>query len=389
MGLAAEVYAEQLLPKAHGLPLWIPEPSKFGEVLIGDVGYVYDGCFYRLFNVTHPPDDDVNQGGVPEEFEVLEYDPCLLHRVDQYLDAGVVCSKSVARADVSAAASGGSSVVANAGIGYRFSCSHDQGALLILKSPASQEVVHPNRAFRDYMRKHHDSWYDFARRRGLDIQPGHIILVRGWVKTSEWAVAAFTDSGKNHEVNFEADAGPFAKASFSVSYSSAVSMSVEHRTGPTKNVKETQAHVDVQTGLPQDQCVFLSYYEIKSRGFWTKKKIRAAAEPQDECDDRPPGPDASAGLDSDGSSDDSDIDEDRPRPRFVDSLNPVLDYILQNSDAQAAIASDDDIRRLLPDGSWPDDVSSFLDVNKPHITVDSSMSMFSLFPWTHADHSHL
>ena len=87
------------------------------------------------------------------------------------------------------------------------------------------------------MRKHHDSWSEFARRRGLDIQPEHIILVRGWVKTSEWAVAAFTDSGKNHEVNFEANAGPFGKASFSVSYSSAVSMSVEHRTGPVKSVR--------------------------------------------------------------------------------------------------------------------------------------------------------
>ena len=102
MGLAAEVYAEQLLSKAHGLPLWIPEPSKFGEVLIGDVGYVYDGSFYRLFNVTRSPDHPINQGGLPDNFEVLEYDSCLLHRVDQYLDAGVVCSKSVKRSDISA-----------------------------------------------------------------------------------------------------------------------------------------------------------------------------------------------------------------------------------------------------------------------------------------------
>jgi hypothetical protein len=105
MGLAAEVYAEQLLSKAHGLPLWIPEPSKFGEVLIGDVGYVYDGAFYRLFNVTHPPDSSVNCRGVPENFEVLTYDPCLLHRVDKYLDAGVICSKSVKRVDVAASGS--------------------------------------------------------------------------------------------------------------------------------------------------------------------------------------------------------------------------------------------------------------------------------------------
>ncbi len=165
------------------------------------------------------------------------------------------------------------------------------------------------------MRAHHDSWYDFVRQRSLDIQPEQIILVRGWVKTSEWAVASFTDSEKNHEVNFEADAGPFAKASFSVSYSSAVSMSVEHRTGPVKHVKEPQGFADADPDLPQDQCVFLSYYEIKSRGFWAKKKIRAAAEPRDGRKDDSPNADGIVESDSDRSSDDSDIDEDRPRPK--------------------------------------------------------------------------
>ncbi|KAI0685048.1 hypothetical protein BC835DRAFT_1291221 [Cytidiella melzeri] len=371
MGLAAEVYAEQLLSKAHGLPLWIPEPSKFGEVLIGDVGYVYDGSFYRLFNVTHPQDHDVNQGGVPDNFDVLTYDSCLLHRVDQYLDAGVICSKSVKRMNV--VASGSSSVI-DAGLGYRFSCAHDQGALLILKSPASQEVVHPNCAFRDYMRLHHDTWCEFARARGLDIEPDHIILVRGWVKTSEWAVAAFTDSGKNHEVHFDAQAGPFAKASFSVSYSSAVSTSVEHRTGPVKG----SLSAGTECPMPQDQCVFLSYYEMKSRGFWSKKKIKAAAEPLDDPHGKPPDTEMRAEPESELSSEGSDVDEDRPRPKFVDPIGPILDYILQvcgptlqisshwlksrlsqHSDAKAAIASDDDIRRLL---------SVRILLNRTHIT---------------------
>jgi hypothetical protein len=203
----------------------------------------------------------------------------------------------------------------SSGIGYRFSCAHDHGALLILKSPASQEVVHPNRAFRDYMRLHHDAWYEFSRARGLDIQPEHIILVRGWVKTSDWAVAAFTDSAKNHEVHFEALAEPFAKASFSVSYSSAVSMSVEHRAGPARTSKEPQSYDESESPLPQDQCVFLSYYEIKSRGFWTKKKIKAAAHPLNDTDQPSPNADTATEADSDRSSDDSDFDEDRPRPK--------------------------------------------------------------------------
>ena len=106
MGLAAEVYAEQLLSKGHGLPLWIPEPSKFGQVLIGDVGYVYDGQFYRLFNATFPKDHIVNRGGVPEGFTMLDFDSRHVHRVERYLPAGtVVCSKSVKRMDLSAGSS--------------------------------------------------------------------------------------------------------------------------------------------------------------------------------------------------------------------------------------------------------------------------------------------
>lgn len=202
---------------------------------------------------------------------------------------------------------------------------------MILKAPASQEVVHPNRAFRDYMRRYHDSWCNFAGARGLEIQPDHIILVRGWVKTTDWAVAAFTDSGKNHEVNFDVQAGPFAKASFAVSYSSEISMSVEHRMGPVRQVKEPGWCADGESpGIRQDQCVFLSYYEMRTRGFWAKK-IRAAAEPLDDFDEKPPDCDTSSDSDSERTSDDSDVEEDRPLPKVSshgDYFTPVSQCLI-------------------------------------------------------------
>ena len=46
----ASLYADQLIPLGRGLPLWEPEPTGLGEVLIGDVGYVDEGAFFRLFN---------------------------------------------------------------------------------------------------------------------------------------------------------------------------------------------------------------------------------------------------------------------------------------------------------------------------------------------------
>lgn len=98
MVLAADVYAEQLCYRGHGLPLWSPEPSKFGEVQIGDVGYVERGGFYRLFNAAFPVDHPTNRDGVPPEFEVLKINPQHVHKREDYLNPGPLCSRSVREA---------------------------------------------------------------------------------------------------------------------------------------------------------------------------------------------------------------------------------------------------------------------------------------------------
>ena len=92
----ADIYAEQLIPLGYGYPLWQPEPTKHGEVLIGDVGFISGGCFYRLFNAMLPQDDPINARGVPEEFQVLEVDNTeLLHAKDEFLPPGPLHTTSV------------------------------------------------------------------------------------------------------------------------------------------------------------------------------------------------------------------------------------------------------------------------------------------------------
>ena len=91
---AADIYAAELSSRGHGLPLWIPEPTEQGEVLIGDVGYVRRGAFYRLFNVTRPADDPINEGGVPDGFEVLNFSRRSHHRIKDYIH-GAICSRTV------------------------------------------------------------------------------------------------------------------------------------------------------------------------------------------------------------------------------------------------------------------------------------------------------
>lgn len=83
------------------------ESTKFGEVLIGDVGFLRHGCFYRLFNATKSSDDPINAlCGVPADYSPLCYnETALLHTIDYYLPPGPVYSTSITRTDIKAGVS--------------------------------------------------------------------------------------------------------------------------------------------------------------------------------------------------------------------------------------------------------------------------------------------
>ena len=88
------IYASELVRLGYGHPLWHPEPTKFGEVVIGDVGFIEEGGFYRLFNAMADETDAVNKSGVPEGFTKLVLDEEQRHRLEGYLPKGPICSKS-------------------------------------------------------------------------------------------------------------------------------------------------------------------------------------------------------------------------------------------------------------------------------------------------------
>ena len=93
---ASEIYASQLVHLGYGHPLWRPEPTKFGDVEIGDVGFIDDGCFYRLFNAIRSKDDPINKDGVPINFEPLRLPPEQRHLSYQVVKPGEpLCSDSV------------------------------------------------------------------------------------------------------------------------------------------------------------------------------------------------------------------------------------------------------------------------------------------------------
>lgn len=91
-------YARYLSCLNHGYALFEPDPAScdFDQVRVGDVGYVQDGAFCRLFNVCVSSDDPINTLGVPTGFEPLPERFRKLQRRTT-LPPGLMSSRSVRR----------------------------------------------------------------------------------------------------------------------------------------------------------------------------------------------------------------------------------------------------------------------------------------------------
>lgn len=93
------VYRDQLTSLFHGFALWKPNPHKaiYDKVSIGDVGYVREGGFIRMFNVMLPWDHESNRKlGKPMPYESLSCGPDpLVNILEDPLGKGEYCSHSV------------------------------------------------------------------------------------------------------------------------------------------------------------------------------------------------------------------------------------------------------------------------------------------------------
>ena len=69
-----DIFREQLAIKypAYGYALWEPSPSRTYDVVeVGDVGFIREGRFHRLFNALLSVDHPSHKFGVPEYHEPL------------------------------------------------------------------------------------------------------------------------------------------------------------------------------------------------------------------------------------------------------------------------------------------------------------------------------
>ena len=136
-----------------------------------------------------------------------------------------------------------------------------------------------------YINDNFPSWHTFALRQGYYVQPSEIVFVSGFVKASEWGIAAFASEGRSHDVSFTGSAGSFVNAHFGISVKGEVSPFIEQRCGPARTADTTPPDMP-PTRMPKDQCLFLSYYKQKSRGPFTPGKgvrVTTKSDAKDTC----------------------------------------------------------------------------------------------------------
>ena len=213
-----DIFREELAIRypAYGHALWNPSPGgRYNAVEIGDVGFIREGYFHRLFNVLLPEDHQSHQDGVPQHHEPL------ILRTSSPTNTGTLQPNNLRSHGVK----DNSEVHQRGALGYRvpssyidflsltphrpdeaaefsFSCSRRRGAILSLPLPATSKDATARAAFAKCIVKHIDYWYAFARERDLGISREDIILVTGCHLARSWANIAFQESEEEEHVSF-------------------------------------------------------------------------------------------------------------------------------------------------------------------------------------------
>ncbi|KAI0673287.1 WD40 repeat-like protein [Trametes maxima] len=416
---AWDIYADLLLHHGHGYPLWMPDPDNSEwEVEIGDVGWLRGGSFKHILRTRRGPGEPQPHGATPVDYVPFNPPNLVITGPRERIVQPVLYSRTIKNVQIS----GGASVTLPTAVpvapggNITFTCSEDSGALLVL-SPKGEEIfIESRRHIVTHLRENLDKWERLANDTlGLELKQEDIYFVCGVTKTCRWAVAAFHGSQRGAEGSVSCDFGALASANFSVNISNVSIPSGWYRNGPPHARRYSTQSLPQQIGtygaapsvhgyssgsastsaesLPYwsgpggammppppsarqekaDQCVFFHYYKMKRR-WLLPRKIEAGAGPHQ----LPPDP-GNADTDSDVlASEDGGLIEDRDiemvpnYPPSFDPVNVVLDYIIQNSEAEVAIASDLDLYALFKDQEFPRDIAAAVLELRPGVDVDES-----------------
>ncbi|KAH9021278.1 hypothetical protein EDB83DRAFT_2231297 [Lactarius deliciosus] len=262
-----DTYREELA-KAYpgfGYALWEPGPGDENpHVEVGDVGFIREGQFHRLFSVLLPENHESHERfGVPEGHEPLRL------TVTNHINRRVLTPNTFRSHGVTVL-SGGLEVLAATTIGsaqVSFSCTRKQGAVLSLPVAARCEDTLTPGHFRKWIIKHIDSWLAFTQMHGLELEMEDIVLVTGCHRTRSWSNIAF------NEVQTD------ARFSLGVEVAGAFGASVNWRASSLRVQGAVLSQGPSGEDLPENQCIFIRGFRVK-RFLGLFSRIEGAAEPK-------------------------------------------------------------------------------------------------------------
>ncbi|KAH9040352.1 hypothetical protein EDB85DRAFT_130624 [Lactarius pseudohatsudake] len=313
---------------AYGIALWDPNPGNlYPAVKVGDVGYIREGKFHRLFNALLAADDGSHVDiGVPENYEQLK--PNLTNHINiGRLSPNNFCSAKVTSMPESERNSQGPDEIRK----VSFSCPMKEGAVLYLPIEATGEDTVANADFGKWMIKHIDCWFAWARRLGPRIdRMEDIMLVTGTHRTRSWTNVAFPGGQEDAQALFGAKKyhrDGIVTINWQFSHES--TRGVALNCGPDGE------------NLPEDQCIFI-------RGFRVTRKFRIL----------PPRLKGAAGPNPDPEGYDEEPDMELipipSVPEYRDPLHILLEYIANEAppNCEMVLVHDDDLTRLDLDGIY-------------------------------------
>ncbi|KAF8260476.1 hypothetical protein EI94DRAFT_1748313 [Lactarius quietus] len=353
------VYREQLTSLYHGHALWDPDPANlYDMVSVGDVGYVREGYFFRMFNVLLKSDHPSNRIiGEPDPYEPVDLGPFVNVRVSR-LSRGDYHSRYVSTQEHNIGVQAQAPrTPADSNPITSFRCRKKLGAFLSLPYDGYREDVIRTKAFEDYIRDHCESWFTFAQRNRLDVQRMEdIILVSGCTLVTAWAAAAFVDNNVDSEITLGSQQLGDSGATFQWHFARENRQSVAYN--------NSQERPDP----PQTQCVFIRGFRAKRIFLGLYTGLRAAAEPLPDNPDRR----------GDG---EMQVTRVPNVPSYRDPLIGVLDYIAETvqkkgTDSVIGIAHDDDLQLIEEvETLTADAVEGFLRQNEINVLIENGAAI--------------
>ncbi|KAH9025504.1 hypothetical protein EDB85DRAFT_215347 [Lactarius pseudohatsudake] len=197
-----DIFRHQLLitAPAYGYALWDPDPGNlYPAVEVGDVGYIREGKFNRLFNILLPAEHLSHANGVPEYHEQLDIKKNHINKGT--LSPHNFCSTSVTSPESDLQANGPKQEGE-----VSFLCRMNQGAVLCLPIKAKKEDTVAIKKFGKCMIKHIDTWFAWAQQLELGVdRMEDIILVTGTHRTRSYTNVAFPGGWEDAQASFRAN----------------------------------------------------------------------------------------------------------------------------------------------------------------------------------------